>query len=233
MIVAISYGNFVIELFVVSYKLYVKNMSRLVNNLIRDGYLRSDNIIDAFSRIHRIEFIPEDLHAQSEANIPLPIGHGQTISQPLTVAFMLELLDPQKGQNILDIGSGSGWTTALLAFIVGSLGKVTAMEKIKELCEFGKKNLQKYGFIKNGIAEVYCRSAQDGFEKNAPYDRILVSATVSEIPEILKKQLSKGGKMVIPVRNEIWYVEKKATDDYYIEKFPGFVFVPFVVNGSK
>lgn len=203
-------------------------MSRLVNNLIESGYLRSDDIISAFFNIHRVEFIPDDLVSQSEANIPLPVGYGQTISQPLTVAFMMELLEPEKNQNILDVGSGSGWTTALLAYIVGEKGRVTAMEKIKELCEMGEKNVNKFGFVKKGIVEFYCESAEKGFEKNAPYDRILVSASVDEIPLALKEQLAIGGKMVIPVRNSIWYVEKKGENDFGIEKFPGFSFVPFM-----
>ncbi|EKD58708.1 MAG: hypothetical protein ACD_56C00064G0002 [uncultured bacterium] len=205
-------------------------MSRLVNNLIRNGYLSSDPVIDAFSKIHRVEFVPEDLAAQAEADIPLPIGHGQTISQPMTVAFMLELLDPQKGQNILDIGSGSGWTTGLLAHIVGEKGSVVAMERIVELCEFGKKNVAKFNFLKKGIVEFQCKSAKDGFENNAPYDRILVSASVKEIPVALKKQLAIGGKMVIPVNNQIWFVEKEGEDVFRIEKFPGFAFVPFVIK---
>ena len=203
-------------------------MSRLVNNLIRNGYLRSDAIIDAFSNIHRIEFIPEDLASQSEADIPLPIGYGQTISQPLSVAFMLELLDPKPGQNILDVGSGSGWTTGLLAYIVGEKGRVTSMETIKELCEIGEKNVAKFNFIKRGIVEFYCESAENGFEKNAPYDRILVSASVDEIPPALKKQLVVGGKIVIPVMKSIWFMDKKGEDDFHIEKFPGFSFVPFI-----
>lgn len=205
-------------------------MSQLINDLIRNGYLRSDSVIDAFSHVQRIEFIPDDLASRAEANIPLPIGYGQTISQPLVVAFMLELLDIKSGQNILDVGSGSGWTTGLLAHIVGENGRVTAMEKIKELCEFGKKNVEKYNFIKKGIVEFYCESAENGFPKNAPYDRILVSAVAGDIPAEFKKQLNIGGKMVIPVANSIWYVEKTGDDEFQIEKFPGFEFVPFVKN---
>lgn len=190
--------------------------------------MRSDNIIEAFSKILRIEFIPNDLAAQSEVNIPLPIGHGQTISQPLVVAFMLELLDPRSGQNILDVGSGSGWTTAMLAHIVGDKGKVTALEIIPELCKYGQANVDKFSFIKKGIVEFHRQSAKNGFEKNAPYDRILASAAAFEIPAELKRQLIVGGKMVIPVRNEIWYVEKRGEDVFKIEKFGGFSFVPFV-----
>jgi protein-L-isoaspartate(D-aspartate) O-methyltransferase len=203
-------------------------MSRIVEELIRGEYLRSDRIIDAFLKIERVNFIPEDLSERSEANIPLPIGYGQTISQPLTVAFMLELLGPEKGQNILDIGSGSGWTTALLAHIVGANGKVISIELIEELCKKGEQNVSKLGFVKKGIVEFHCQSGEFGFEKNAPYDRILVSASAQEIPKKLEEQLIVGGKMVLPIKNEIWCVEKKSKDDLKIEKFPGFAFVPFV-----
>jgi protein-L-isoaspartate(D-aspartate) O-methyltransferase len=203
-------------------------MDSFIKDLIERGYLRTDSIINAFSDIKRIEFVPKDLADQAEADIPLPIGHGQTISQPLTVAFMLEILDLGQGQNVLDVGSGSGWTTGLLSHIVGEKGRVTALEVIKELCETGKKNVAKFGFVKKGIAEFYCESAENGFEKNAPYDRILVSAAADEIPLALKKQLSVGGKMAIPIKKDIWFVEKKGDEDFFIEKFSGFSFVPFV-----
>jgi protein-L-isoaspartate(D-aspartate) O-methyltransferase len=195
---------------------------------MRKGYLKSDIIIDAFSEIGRIEFVPSEFEKEAEANIPLPIGYGQTISQPLTMAFMFELLNPEKGQNILDIGSGSGWTTALLSYIVGLKGKIIALERILELCEQGKKNTDKFHFVRDGIAEFYCEDGNNGFEKNAPYDRILVSAMTDDVPDALKSQLKIGGKMVIPVHNDIWYLEKKGEDDFYKEEFPGFSFVPLI-----
>ena len=203
-------------------------MSILVKDLIERGHLKSERIIEAFRQIDRAEFVPADMAGQAYEDIALPIGYGQTISQPLTVAFMLELLDPQEGQNILDVGSGSGWTTALLAHIVGASGRVTAMEKVEGLCEFGKKNVAKFGFIKKNIVEFYCISAEKGFERNAPYDRILVSADTKEIPEVFKNQLAVGGKMVIPVSDSICLVEKRGQDKLHVEEFPGFAFVPFV-----
>jgi protein-L-isoaspartate(D-aspartate) O-methyltransferase len=115
-----------------------------------------------------------------------------------------------------------------LACIVGSEGSVTALEVIPELCKYGEKNVSKFGFIKKGVIQFHCKSAKDGFEGNAPYDRILVSASVPEIPEVFKKQLAVGGKMVIPVRNDIWFVEKKDEENFNIEKFAGFSFVPFI-----
>lgn len=208
-------------------------MSRLIHELIRTGYLRTDAIIDAFAKIGRIEFVPKDLENEAEKNIPLPIGFGQTISQPLTVAFMLELLDPQSGQAIMDVGSGSGWTTALLAEIVGENGKVTAFERIPELCEFGKANMEKYGFISRGTVDYHCGNAYDGWSANAPYDRILVSAAADEIPPAFKKQLKIGGKMVIPVHNTIWYLEKRSEDDFHKEEYRGFAFVPLIEKNNN
>lgn len=203
-------------------------MSRLVNNLIRYGYLKSEPVIDAFSEMNRIEFIPDNFASEAEVDVPLPIGYGQTISQPRVVAFMFELLQPQRGQIVLDIGSGSGWTSALLAYIVGEKGKVISIEQSHELFEFGKENIEKFGFISKGIVECYEGDGYLGNDIYAPYDRILVSAMVSEIPEALKRQLKIGGFMVIPVHNDMWFVEKRGENDFYKEEFPGFSFVPLI-----
>ncbi|HLN18868.1 MAG TPA: protein-L-isoaspartate O-methyltransferase [Patescibacteria group bacterium] len=208
-------------------------MSKLVFQLIKNGYLRSDLIIDAFWEISREEFLPEELAREAEANIALPIGHGQTISQPLTVALMLELLDPRRGHNILDIGSGSGWTTALLSYIVGKNGRVTAIEREGELKKIGERNVAKYGYLKDkkhGIAEFHVADGTKGFSKNAPYDRILVSASAESVPKALKEQLKVGGKMIIPLRHSIWYLEKKSENDFSKEEYPGFDFVPLIEN---
>lgn len=203
-------------------------MSKLVNQLIEDGYLKTSLIIDAFSEISRIEFVKEEFEKDAEANIALPIGLGQTISQPLTVAVMLELLDPCVGQKILDVGSGSGWTTALLSYVVGGEGKVIALEMKKDLKEFGEKNADKFGYVKEGIAKFYNLDGNLGFEEEAPYDRILVSAEAPQVPEALKKQLKIGGKMVIPMKNSLWYFEKKGENEFYKKEYPGFAFVPLI-----
>lgn len=203
-------------------------MNRLTNNLMKDGYLRSDHIIEAFANIGRIEFVPSDLELQADIDVPLSIGYGQTISQPTTVAIMFELLDPRSGQKILDIGSGSGWTTALLSYIVGEKGKVIALERVKELCDWGRKNVDKMKFVKNEIAEFYNMDGSKGNPARAPYDRILVSATANEVPQELKEQLKVGGKLVMPVRNCLHYIERKSENDYYEEEYPGFAFVPLV-----
>src|SRR3990172_3252875 len=157
-------------------------MNSLIRDLIYQGYLKTDRIVEAFSKIKRVDFVPRDMESAAGANIPLPIGQGQTISQPLTVAFMLELLAPLPGEKILDVGSGSGWTTALLAHIVGKKGKVVGVERIKGLRDFGTNNVSKYNFIEKGRARIIRADGTKGYVNEAPYNRILVSAAADEIP---------------------------------------------------
>ncbi|HBB36439.1 MAG: L-isoaspartyl protein carboxyl methyltransferase, protein-L-isoaspartate(D-aspartate) O-methyltransferase [Candidatus Moranbacteria bacterium GW2011_GWC1_45_18] len=203
-------------------------MDSLIRDLVYQGYLKTDRIIDAFSKIRRVDFVPEELESASQANIPLPIGQGQTISQPLTVAFMMEKLGPLPGDKVLDVGSGSGWTTALLAHIVGKKGKVIGMERIKDLCHFGMNNVSKYNLIEGGRVKIICTDGTKGYVNEAPYQRILVSASAKEIPREMKKQLAVGGRLVIPVKNSIWTVEKISEKDFREEEYPGFAFVPLI-----
>ena len=170
----------------------------------------------------------EDIKDLAELNEPLVIGYGQTISQPLTVAFMLEQLQPEAGDNILDIGSGSGWTSALLAQIVGSNGKITAIEIIPELKEFGEKNIAKYNFIKKGIVQFICTDGSEGYKEEAPFDRILASAAGNEIPKAWKEQLKIKGRIVAPVGNSIWVLIKKSKKEFEETKHSGFAFVPLI-----
>ena len=205
-------------------------MESLVKELITEGVLKSPEIISAFQKIDRADFVRAETRSVAYENIPLSIGAGQTISQPFTVAFMLELLQPQKGNHILDVGAGSGWQTALLAEIVGQEGKISAVELIPELAEFGKKNISKYNFIKKGVVEFYCQNAEEGLPEKAPFDRIISAASNEQIPPAWKKQLKIGGKIVLPVGNSLCLVVKK-DKDYFEERFyPGFAFVPFIKN---
>src|SRR3989339_147470 len=165
-------------------------MNNLIKDLIYQGYLKTDRIIDAFSKVGRVDFVPVELESASQANIPLPIGQGQTISQPLTVAFMLEELGPLPGDKVLDVGSGFGWTTALLAYIVGEKGKIIGMERFKDLCHFGMNNVSKYHLVEGGRVKIICADGSKGYVNEAPYQRILVSAAADEIPIELKKQLA-------------------------------------------
>jgi len=224
----------------------------LINSLIQDGWLKTPRIINAFREIKRHDFMftrrslredGPDIEELAEINEPLPIGYGQTISQPLTVAFMLEQLQPEPGDNILDIGSGSGWTTALLSHIVSQQGnskfqipnsekqgKITAIEIIPELKEFGEKNIAKYNFIKKGIVQFICTDGSKGYEKGAPFDKILASASAEKIPQAWKEQLKVEGRIVTPVRSSIWVLTKKSEKEFEETEHPGFVFVPLVEN---
>jgi len=203
-------------------------MEEIIEKLKKDKVLKTPNIVNAFASIDRKDFVLDQYKQSAYEDIPLPIGYGQTISQPYTVAFMLELLKPRNGQKILDIGSGSGWQTALLARIVGEKGKVFAFEIIPELKEFGEKNINKYNFIKKGIVKFFAKTAENGFPEEAPFDGIIAAASTQKIPTVWKKQLSTGGRIVAPVENSILLIEKINKDTFKETEFPGFAFVPFV-----
>lgn len=224
----------------------------LIDSLINEGWLKTPRIIGAFRKIKRADFLPartrhnfadvdgsvagwpDDMKDLAELNEALSIGYGQTISQPLVVAFMMELLQPSVGEKILDIGSGSGWTTALLSEIVGNKGKVIAIEIVPELKKFGEKNVEKYNFlapyrtegsgagIEKGIAEFICADGSKGYKKEAPYDKILASAAiypvrnevsngVDKLPSAWKEQLKIGGRIVTPIGSSIWLFIKKSS----------------------
>jgi protein-L-isoaspartate(D-aspartate) O-methyltransferase len=200
----------------------------LINSLIKEGWLKTPRIIKAFQKIKRVDFMPDDIKQLAEINEAMPIGKGQTISQPLTVAFMLEQLEPEPGDNILDIGSGSGWTTALLAQIVANKGKVTGIEIIPELKEFGEKNIKKYNFIKKGIVQFVSADGSKGYKKEAPFDKILASAAGNQVAKAWKDQLKVGGRIVCPIGSSIFVIIKKSKKDFEQIEHPGFAFVPLV-----
>lgn len=205
----------------------------MIEELIKEGYLKTPAIIEAFKKIKREDFLKPEDRAAAAINAPISIGSGQTISQPLTVAFMLELLEPQSGDKILDIGSGSGWAAALLCYIVGEKGRVYAIEVIPELKKFGEANAARYNFIKKGIASFFLADGHDGLPEFSPFDKILVSAASEEIPEELLKQLKIDGRLVIPIgrqheSQDIVAAEKVAKNKFKEKRFPGFAFVPLV-----
>ena len=200
----------------------------LISNLINDGYLKTAAIIDAFRAADRKDFIPEELKSRAYENIALLIGSRQTISQPLVVAFMLELLDLKPGEKLLEIGTGSGWNTALMAKIVGEGGKICSMERIAELYNFAKINLAKYQFVGQGIVELILGDGSIGYKEQAPFDKIIAAAAGDEIPVEWKEQLKIGGRIVAPVKDSIMVVNKLTRDNFEQKEYFGFSFVPLV-----
>lgn len=189
--------------------------------------LSNEDVRHAFEIVDRANFVGDDYKVEAYEDYPLPIGHGQTISQPTTVAFMLELLEAEKGQKVLDVGSGSGWTTALLSDIVGDEGYVYGTEIVPELAEVSRDNLEKQHVANAEIRQVQLGD-MIGIPEEAPFDRILVNAAAEEMPEGLLPQLAIGGTLVIPVKESIFQIKRVSEDDYESKEFPGFVFVPLV-----
>lgn len=200
-------------------------MEKLIQTLIDSGMLHSPRIIEAWRKIDRVDFVAEDQKLHAYEDHPLPIGFGQTISQPTTAALMQELLDPRPGQKILDVGSGSGWQAALLGEMVGEGGKVYGVERIETLRALGQSRTRRAG-IKN--VEINLATREIGWPAAAPYDRIICGAAAAEAPQRLLEQLKIGGKAVLPVKNSIFYFERKNRTDFTSREYPGFVFVPLI-----
>ncbi len=208
-------------------------MDELVKNLKESGVLKSPQIIEAFLKVDRKDFVPKDMQNLAYLDQALSIGHGQTISQPWTVAFMLELLGPKAGDNIMDVGYGSGWAAALLAHIVGPPvggGKIYAFERVEELCHFGEENVLKFPVLRERIA-FFCRDASGGVSGEA-FDGIIAAAEVSEAPEAWREQLKVGGRLVYPKAGAVFKEAKKDENNFAVEKYPGFAFVPFVKDAD-
>lgn len=179
----------------------------------------------AFRAVQRVNFLPPAIQPDAGLDQPLPVGYGQTNSQPSTVREMLGWLDAQPGETVLDVGSGTGWTSALLASIVGQDGKIFAVEKLPQLLHFGQDNCDALGITN---IEFHEAGKVFGLPDKAPFDRILVSAAAHDVPHELIDQLKPGGKMVIPVGNDILEISKDQSAALTIIYHHGYVFVPLV-----
>lgn len=187
--------------------------------------MSTDMIIAAMHKMDREHFVPDYLVHEAGFDVPLPIGYGQTISQPTTVQRMLYWLEVEPGDDVLDVGSGSGWTTALLSYITGSQGRVIAVEIVPELVEMGRKNCSTLG-LRN--VKFHKAGKEYGWPAQAPYDRILVSAAAEQLPTEILNQLKPGGKLVIPVQHDILEITKISENEFDTTAHQGFVFVPLV-----
>lgn len=166
-----------------------------------------ERVNNAMNRVARADFLPDYVKHLAAHDGPLTIGENQTNSQPYTVAVMLRLLGVQPGHKVLDVGAGSGWTTALLAHLVGKSGRVLGVERHASLIERARPALELYN---DGQAEIRLAARGVlGVPEEAPFDRILVSAEARRLPDALVEQLADGGVMVIPVAGKMVRVVRR------------------------
>ena len=166
---------------------------QMVERQLRDRGIVDERVLSAITRVPRHLFAPESYSAQAYEDHPLPIAEGQTISQPYIVAVMLEALTLLPTDNVLEIGTGSGYVTALLAEMVA---RVISIERHAVLADSARSLLSHLGY---GNVRVVIGDGSRGFRESAPYDAILVSAAAPELPQHLVDQLADGGRMIVPV----------------------------------
>jgi len=209
---------------------FVERRGRLVALLKELGYIRSSKVEKAMLTVPRELFVPDDVREYAYDDRPLPIGYGQTISAPSIVAHMTELLDPKPGDKVLEIGTGSGYQAAILAEIVTPGGHVWSIERIPELAEFARRNLERTGYADR--VTVIVGDGSLGYEPAAPYDRVIVTAAAPKIPEPLVKQLKPGGRLVAPIGSlpfQVLIVLDKALDGTIsVRRDLEVVFVPLI-----
>lgn len=184
------------------------------------------DILRVMRAVSRLLFLPQEQQAYADVDEPLPIGHGQTNSQPSTVLEMLELLEVPPGASVLDVGCGSGWTTAILARLVGETGRVVGVERIPELAVRARQAVDAqhmpWAQVRQAVPGVL------GLPDEGPYDRILVSAQAGSMPSELVDQLAPGGTMVVPVGWAMHRVRKDASGRVRDTTHGYYSFVPLI-----
>jgi len=204
--------------------MYKQKRLELVNNLRKKG-ITDELILKAISDVEREKFIPDTIRQHAYSDIALPIGYGQTISQPFTIAIMTQALSVKPGNKILEIGTGSGYQAALL-YNMGT--KVFSIERHVDIFNAAFKLFDKLGIRVN----CKCGDGTIGWDEFAPFDGIVVTAGSPSIPESLKSQLAIGGKLVIPVGDKfsqsLKVLTKLSVDEFETENIPEFAFVPLI-----
>lgn len=197
----------------------------MVRDQIAARDVDDEAVLEAMRSVPRHEFVPEGYRARAYADTPLPIGHDQTISQPYIVAFMTQALQVDDSHDVLEIGTGSGYQAAILSKLAGS---VYSIEIVCDLAERARSRLDRLGYDN---VTVKCGDGYKGWPKHAPFDRVIVTAAPPEIPEALVEQLAPGGRMVLPVGEniqELKVVEKKEDGTTETIEMMDVRFVPMV-----
>lgn len=199
---------------------------RLVKGL--EYNILDKKVLEAMLRVPRHRFVPEFVQSAAYIDTPLEIGHGQTISAPHMVAIMCELLELSEGLKVLEIGTGSGYNAAVMAELVGKSGHIYTVERVEQLVEFARKNLEKTGYEN---VTVLLDDGSMGYSRYALYDRITVTCAAPDIPKPLLEQLKPGGIMVIPVgtySQELIRIKKDSEGNISKEREGGVIFVPLI-----
>ena len=206
-------------------KKYQKTINDLIIYLKNSKFLTDNRVESALRNIPRHEFVPESELDYAYNNEPLPIMKNQTISQPGVVTRMTEWLDVKDGQKILEIGTGSGWQSAILSYLVGS-GSIYSIERHSELVKFAQENLKKLN-IDN--VHVILGDGSIGYPEESPYDRIIITAACSKIPSSLIEQLDENGLIIAPVGDSsqsLVLLQNTPEGLVEIKNQPKYVFVP-------
>lgn len=186
-------------------------------------------VMEAMAEVIRENFVSSQYLSFAYENGPLPIGYGQTISQPYIVALMTDLLELTKESIVLEVGTGSGYQAAILSKLVK---KVYTVERVNELAESAKERLKDLGYDN---IEMRCRDGYVGWQEKAPFDGIIVTAAIDHIPPALVEQLKPGGRMVIPIgmpymHQELMLVIKDEEGQIHTESLLGVAFVPLITD---
>ncbi len=198
---------------------------RMVETHLKKRGIRNSRVLEAFKRVPRHHFIPKNLADQAYTDGPLPIGKSQTISQPYMVAIMTQSAEIVPGNRVLEIGTGSGYQSAILA----ELGaKVYTIERVSVLCEQARETLLRLNY-----QDIHTRAGNGtlGWEEEAPFDAILVTAGAPEIPKPLLDQLAIGGRLVIPLEedySQVLYIVRRSQEGFHRERGERCTFVPLI-----
>jgi protein-L-isoaspartate(D-aspartate) O-methyltransferase len=203
---------------------YARERRSMTETQIRARGVRDPRVLAAMAKVPRHLFVPEGLRAQAYADEPLPIGEGQTISQPYIVAYMTEALELKGGEKVLEVGTGSGYQTAVLAEIAG---EVWTIEIVATLAERARAALEGIGY-----ANLHYRvgDGSAGWPEAAPFDGIIVTAAAARLPAALEDQLGIGGRMIVPVGTDLQELVliRRSAEGFERERLLGVRFVPLV-----